>query len=71
MAVVVSETTSEMPTATDSVTANSRKRRPTTPPIRSSGMNTATSDTLIDTTVKPISRAPRSAASRDGMPCST
>ena len=31
-------------------------------------MNTATSDKLIETTVKPMSRAPRSAASRRGMP---
>ena len=44
------------------VKANSRNSRPMMPPISSSGMNTATSETLIDTTVKPISRAPSSAA---------
>ena len=60
--VVVSETTSETPIATDRVTANSRNRRPTMPPISSSGMNTATSETLMLTTVKPISCAPRRAA---------
>ena len=31
-------------------------------------MNTATSEMLIDSTVKPISREPRSAASSGGMP---
>ena len=46
-----------------SVTANSRNRRPMMPPISSSGMNTATSETLIETMVKPISPAPLSAAS--------
>jgi hypothetical protein len=44
--------------ATDSVTANSRNSRPTMPPISSNGMNTAISDTLMDSTVKPISWAP-------------
>ena len=44
------------------VMANSRNSRPTMPPISSSGMKTATSDRLIDTMVKPISPAPRSAA---------
>ena len=57
--VVVSDTTSEIRIATDSVTANSRNSRPTMPPISRIGMNTATSDTLIDSTVKPTSRAPR------------
>ena len=42
--------------------ANSRNRRPTMPPISRIGMNTATSDRLIDSTVKPTSRAPWSAA---------
>ena len=41
------------------------------PFISSSGMNTATSDSEIDTMVKPISPAPRSAASRGSMPSST
>ena len=40
------------------VTANSRNSRPTMPPISSSGMNTATSDTEIEMMVKPISPAP-------------
>ena len=56
--------------AIDSVTANSRNSRPTMPPISRIGMNTAISDTLIDTTVKPTSRAPCRAASMRLMPAS-
>ena len=37
-----------------SVTANSRNSRPMTPPMNSSGISTATSDTVSDTIVKPI-----------------
>jgi len=48
--------------ATESVTANSRKRRPTIPPISRMGMKTAISEMLIESTVKPISREPRIAA---------
>ncbi len=70
IAVVVSDTTSEIMTAVDSVTANSRNRRPTIPPMNSSGMNTATSDTLIVSTVNPTSRAPSSAAWIRPMPWS-
>ena len=62
MGVVVSETTMETAMATESVTANSRNSRPTMPPISSSGMNTATSEMLMVSTVKPISCAPFSAA---------
>ena len=68
--VVVSEITSEISTEADSVMANSLNRRPTCPPMNSSGMNTATSDRLIDSTVKPTSRAPLSAASSRPMPAS-
>ncbi|MNK97625.1 hypothetical protein D3C87_1179690 [compost metagenome] len=70
MGVVVSDTTSETRMATDSVMANSWNSRPTMPPIISSGMNTAISDRLIDSTVKPTSRAPRRAAARGFMPFS-
>ena len=62
MGVAVSETTMETAMATESVTANSRNRRPTMPPISSSGMNTATSEMLMVSTVEPISWAPLSAA---------
>ncbi len=44
------------------VTANSWNRRPTIPLISSKGMNTATSDRLIDMMVKPISPDPLIAA---------
>ena len=57
--VVVSDTSSDISTATESVTENSRNSRPTMPPMSRIGMNTATSDRLIDSTVKPTSRAPR------------
>ena len=66
--MVVSEITSEIITAADNVTANSRNSRPVCPSMNSSGMNTATSDRLIDSTVKPTSRAPRSAAAMRSMP---
>ena len=60
--VVVSETTSEINTAIESVTANSRNSRPTMLPISSNGRNTAIRDRLIEMTVNPTSRAPRIAA---------
>ena len=60
--VVVSETAIEIMTATDSVSANSVNRRPTIPPKKSSGANTAISERLIDTTVNPTSPAPWMAA---------
>ena len=50
------------------VTANSRNSRPTMPPISSSGMNTATSEMLMERIVKPISPAPLSAASSGDRP---
>ena len=56
--------------ATVTVTANSRNSRPTMPLISSSGMNTATSERLIETMVKPISPAPLSAASSGVRPAS-
>ena len=45
------------------VTANSRNRRPMMPPSMSRGMNTATSEMLMETIVKAISPEPFSAAS--------
>ena len=61
--VSVSETIAEVTTAIVSVNANSRNMRPTRPDMNSSGMNTAISDMVSEITVKPISRAPLSAAS--------
>ncbi len=66
--VSVSDTKPETTIATDTDTANSRKTRPTMPPISSTGMNTAISEKVIDRMVKPISREPFSAASNGRMP---
>ena len=66
----VSDTKAETAMAAVTVMANSRNSRPMIPPISKSGMNTATSDRLIDSTVKPISREPVSAASSGAMPSS-
>ena len=66
--VSVSETKPEMMIATEIVTANSRNTRPTTPPMSRTGMNTAISEKVIEMMVKPISRAPLSAASNGRMP---
>ena len=46
----------------ESVTANSRKSRPTMPPISRMGMKTAISEMHMERTVKPISREPSMAA---------
>ena len=51
--------------ANASVTENSRNRRPTMPPISSSGIKAAISDTEIEITVKPICFAP-SRVARNG-----
>ena len=55
---------------TDSVTANSLNSRPTTSPMKSSGISTAISDTVSDTTVKAIWLEPLSAASNGSSPSS-
>ena len=60
--VSVSDTIIDTTTAMVSVSANSRNMRPTSPVMNSSGMNTAISETVSEMMVKPISRAPRSAA---------
>ena len=52
------------------VMANSRNSRPMMPPISSSGMNTATSEMLMERMVKPISPAPLSVASSGDKPAS-
>ncbi len=56
--MTVSDTSVEITIANTSVTENSRNARPTIPPMNSSGMNAATSEMLIEITVKPIWRAP-------------
>ncbi len=52
------------------VTANSCISRPTTPPMKSTGMKTAASDSVIETIVNAISFEPSSAACSRGLPIS-
>ncbi len=66
----VNDTNADTAIVIVTVTANSRNSRPMMPPISSSGMNTATSEMLMDMMVKPISFEPLSAASRGGNPSS-
>ena len=54
----VSDTSAETAIEAVTVRANSRNSRPMMPPISSSGMKTAISEKLIDSTVKPISLEP-------------
>ena len=69
--VRVSDTNADTTMAIDSVTANSRNRRPMMPPINRRGISTAISETLIETMVKVISREPLSAAANGSSPSST
>ena len=71
MGVSVSETTAEMRIATASVIANSRKSRPTTSPMKRSGISTAISDNVSEMMVKAICSVPLWAASFGLMPFST
>ena len=66
--VSVSETRPEAKIATTIVMANSRKIRPISPDMRTSGMKTAASETVIETIVKLISFALPSVASRAPAP---
>ena len=66
----VSETTAEIKMVMASVMANSRNSRPTTSPMKSSGISTAISDTVSEMMVKPICLAPLSAASIGVSPSS-
>ena len=68
--VSVNDTKPEISTATMMTTANSRSRRPRMPPMNSTGMNTATSDSVIDTIVKPTSFEPSKVACSRDLPIS-
>ncbi len=68
--VRVSETRADMAMAMLSVTANSRKSRPTSPPMSRMGMNTANNERVMETMVKPICFAPLSAACSGVSPIS-
>ena len=61
----------EITTAMTMVTANSFSRRPTMPPMKMTGMNTAASATVIEGMVNATSREPTNAACRGGSPFST
>ena len=66
----VRDTKAETTIEAVTVSANSRNRRPMIPLISRSGMNTAISETLIESTVKRISPDPTSAASSGDAPFS-
>ncbi len=66
--VRVSETRPEARMATTMVTANSRKMRPTSPGMTTSGRKTAASEMVIAKMVKLISRALSSVASSARSP---
>ena len=68
--VSVRETAADTTIAATRVTANSCMNMPVMPPANSSGMNTATSEAVIETMVKPISRAPARVACMRVMPSS-
>ena len=70
IAVSVSEMKPDATMAVLSVTANSRNSRPMMPPMNSSGISTATSETVSDRIVKPICFEPFSAALNGGSPSS-
>ena len=63
MGVSESEIRPEISTATAMVMENSRSSRPMIPSRNSTGMNTATSEMVMEMMVKPTSRAPSKAAS--------
>ena len=52
------------------VTANSWNRRPMIPPMNSTGMNTAASDSVMERMVNPTSRDPSNAAWSGRVPFS-
>ena len=68
--VSVRDTSPEAKIATTMVTANSRKMRPTSPDMKTRGMNTAASEMVIETMVKLISLALLRVASSACSPCS-
>ncbi len=55
-------TSSETPIAKAIVMPNEFMKRPTMPPMRATGRNTATSDSEVARTARPISRVPSTAA---------
>ena len=70
MGVRLSETTPEIMMAAMMTTANSWNSLPMIPLMKSTGMNTAASERVMDRMVKPISRPPSMAACMRGFPIS-
>ncbi len=70
MGVRVNETKPDTRMAAAIVIANSFRMRPIMPPMNKTGMNTATSERVMDRMVKPISREPRIAAFMGDSPIS-
>ena len=70
MGVSVRETTAETRIVTLSVMANSRKRRPTMSPMKSSGIRTAIREIVSDTIVNPICSEPSREARSGSSPSS-
>jgi hypothetical protein len=70
MGVRLRDTKPEMRMATEMTTANSRNRRPTIPPMKRTGMNTAASEMVMDRMVNEISLDPSKAACSTGLPIS-
>jgi len=70
MGVSVNDTKPDARIAMPITLANSWNTRPTTPPMKKTGMNTATSEMVIDMIVKVISREPFRAASIGSRPAS-
>ena len=65
-----SETPAEIRIVTARVIANSWKSRPTTSPMKSSGISTAMSEMVRETMVNPIWADPFRAAASGRSPCS-
>ncbi len=67
----VNDTRSEMPMANAAVRPNDDMKRPTIPPMKPTGTNTAISESVVAMTARPISRVPSMAASKGGRPFSS
>ena len=69
--VSVNETISETAIAAADVSPNDDMNRPTMPVINPTGMNTASSESVVAKTARPISRVPSIAARNGSIPFSS
>ena len=67
----VKETSSETAIANDAVNPKDDMKRPTMPPMKPTGRNTASRDSVVAMTARPISLVPSMAACIGGMPFSS